>query len=63
MGIRERKIGQEKSMLDGVLHLQVRGRSREEGSTNLIPEVDILERTKKKKSTVFTFTPKEADPD
>lgn len=48
MGIRERKIGQEKSMFDGVLHLQVRGRSREEGSANLIPEVDILERTKKK---------------
>lgn len=47
MGIRERKIGQEKSMFDGVLHLQVCGRSREEGSANLIPEVAILERTKK----------------
>lgn len=48
VGIRERKIGQEKSMFDGVLHLQVRGRSRKEGSANLIPEVDILERTKKR---------------
>lgn len=44
-------------MLDGVLHLQVRGRSREEGSTNLIPEVDILERTEKKKSLQCLHSP------